>query len=126
MAAWCFAFVLLLDQVAEIRTGLASFFSVGEGTPTASGEVYDKEEMVAAHPTYPAGTIVRVTNLENGRSVKVRIIDRGPTRENRAEGVIIDLSRGAAVRLRMLKDGRVKVRTEVLKWGGKPMKRSTR
>lgn len=52
--------------------------------------------MTAAHPTYPLGTRVRVTNLEEGGSVEVEITDRGPTEENQAEGVIIDLTRAAA------------------------------
>jgi rare lipoprotein A len=73
--------------------------------------------MVAAHPSYPLGTVARVTNLDDTGSVLVRIIDRGPTDENVAEGVIIDLSKGAAKRLGMLKEGRVNVKVEVLQWG---------
>ncbi|MFH0786280.1 MAG: septal ring lytic transglycosylase RlpA family protein [Pseudomonadota bacterium] len=63
------------------------------------------------------GTRIRVTNLENKRQVEVRIIDRGPTRVQRKKGTIIDLSRAAAEKLRMVKKGRVKVRLEVVKWG---------
>jgi len=70
--------------------------------------------MVAAHPTYPFGTIVRVTNLENGRSATVRILDRGPARAN---GVIIDVSRRAADKLGFIREGRTRVRLEVLRWG---------
>jgi rare lipoprotein A len=70
--------------------------------------------MVAAHPTYPFGTIVRVTNLGNGRSATVRILDRGPARGN---GVIIDVSRGAADKLGFIREGRTRVRLEVLRWG---------
>jgi rare lipoprotein A len=73
--------------------------------------------MVAAHPSYPFGTVVRVRNLENGRSVRVKILDRGPTRRYQADGVIIDLSRGAAERLGFIRDGRARVRIEVLSFG---------
>jgi rare lipoprotein A len=108
------------ESVKELRSGLASYYDDDfEGERTASGEVFDNDAFVAAHPTYPPDTIVRVTNLENGRAVKVRIVDRGPTRENRREGVIIDLSRRAATRLGFIKEGRTRVRTEVLEWGEK-------
>ena len=73
--------------------------------------------MVAAHPTYPFGTIVRVTNLQNGRSVRVRIVDRGPTAGPRAAGVIIDVSRRAAQALGFIREGRTRVRVEVERWG---------
>ncbi|MBD0377544.1 MAG: septal ring lytic transglycosylase RlpA family protein, partial [Flavisolibacter sp.] len=78
---------------------------------------FNSQEMVAAHPTYPLGTVARITNLEKPAVVTVRIIDRGPTDENLAEGVIIDLSKGAARKLKMVKDGRVRVKVEVLEWG---------
>jgi len=65
---------------------------------------------VAAHPTLPFGTYVRVTNLENGQTVIVRIVDRGPNRPDR----VIDLSYGAARALGMLDKGVVPVRVEVL------------
>ncbi len=106
------------DGVLQERIGLASYYGAAfQGRETASGEPFDKEEMVAAHPWYPLGTIARVTNLENGRSVKVRIIDRGPTAPNQREGVIIDLSKGAARRLGFVMDGRTRVKLEVLEWG---------
>ena len=102
----------------ETQTGLASYYGRGfHGKETSSGETFNKHEMVAAHPTYPTGTRARVTNIENKTAVEVRIIDRGPTRVNQAEGVIIDLSEGAATELEMLKDGRVRVKVEVLEWG---------
>jgi rare lipoprotein A len=110
--------VAVAEPVLESKTGLASFYGPGlEGQKTASGEIFDSDEMVAAHRRYPMGTIVRVTNLENGDTVRVRVSDRGPTKENRDEGVIIDLSKGAAKKIRMLSDGRVQVKLEVLKWG---------
>ncbi len=102
------------------RTGFASYYGAGlVGKKTASGEVFDKTEMVAAHPTYPFGTRVRVTNLANGRSVDVRIADRGPTPANQKRGVIIDLSEQAAVKLGFRKKGKTRVKVQVLEWGEK-------
>lgn len=69
--------------------------------------------MTAAHKELPFGTIVRVTNLRNGRSVDVRINDRGPF----VRGRIVDLSRGAARRVGMIDDGVVPVEVVVLRWG---------
>jgi rare lipoprotein A len=108
-------------EAKETKQGLASFVAKAfHGDKTASGEIFDKDDFVAAHPSYPFGTRLRVTNLENDKSVEVRIVDRGPSPQNRKEGVIIDLSRAAAEKLGFIKDGRVKVRTEVLKWGEPP------
>ena len=105
-------------KTKQTETGLASFYSRRlEGKETASGDAFRNDELVAAHPSHPFGTRVRVTNLENGSSVVVRITDRGASRENRREGVIIDLSQAAAARLKMKKDGRVRVRVQVLEWG---------
>lgn len=84
----------------------------------ASGAAFDMNAMVAAHPTYPFGTMLRVTNLRNGRSVQVRVLDRGPAKGPQAAGVIIDVSYGAAERLGFVRDGRTRVRLEVLRWGG--------
>lgn len=72
---------------------------------------------VAAHPEYPFGTRVRVTNLTNQRQVVLTIIDRGPSAGNQSEGVVIDVSQGAAERLAFIRAGRVRVRVEVLEWG---------
>ncbi len=100
------------------QTGLASFYGRDfDGKKTASGERFDSDELTAAHPSYPLGTRVRVTNLEKNTSVVVRITDRGPTAPNRREGVIIDVSKAAATQLQMRKDGRVRVRVHVLEWG---------
>jgi rare lipoprotein A len=73
--------------------------------------------MVAAHPSYPFGTLVRVTNLSNGRAVIVRVVDRGPAKNAQAEGVLIDLSSGAARNLGFTTTGRTRVKLEVLRWG---------
>ena len=104
--------------VLDVRQGLASYYGPGfHGKRTASGIPFDQEAMVAAHPTYPFGTVVRVTNLANKRHVVVRVVDRGPAKGPRAEGVVIDLSSGAASDLRFLRRGRTRVRLEVLRWG---------
>ena len=78
------------------KVGTASWYgSDFHGLPTANGEVFDKELITAAHPTLPLPSIVRVTNLENGRSVNVRVNDRGPFIGDR----LIDLSEAAARKL---------------------------
>ena len=101
-----------------VREGLASYYARSlDGKPTASGVPFDNDAFVAAHPTYPFGTVVRVTNLRNRRAVTVRVIDRGPTRGVRTKGVIIDLSRAAADALGFVKAGRARVRLDVVEWG---------
>jgi rare lipoprotein A len=95
-------------------TYLAPMF---HGRTSASGERFDERKLVAAHRTLPFGSVVRVTNVKNGRSVTVRIIDRGPYGKNYREGTIIDLSRAAASRLRMIRDGQVPARMEIVKLG---------
>jgi rare lipoprotein A len=100
----------------RVQIGLASYYGPGfHGEETASGEIFDQNEMVAAHRTLPLGTVVRVTNLENGRRVVLRVIDRGPYGANYRKGTIIDVSKGAARRLRFIRDGLVKVRVEVIR-----------
>jgi rare lipoprotein A len=102
-------------QSGQVQRGLASYYGPGfHGQQTASGEVFDQNQMVAAHRTLPLGSIVRVTNLENGRAVELRVIDRGPYGANRRKGTIIDVSKGAARRLGFIEDGLVRVRVEVL------------
>jgi rare lipoprotein A len=97
------------------KVGLASYYARSlHGNVTASGTKFDNTAMVAAHPTYPFGTVVRVTNLINGRSVNVRIVDRGPVPRIRKAGVIIDVSRAAAEKLGFLSRGRTRVRVVVL------------
>jgi rare lipoprotein A len=106
------------STVKRTETGLASYYSRRfEGKQTASGERFSNQDLSAAHPSHPLGTKVRVTNLENGTSVIVRINDRGASAQNRRECVIIDLSQAAADRLKMKKEGRVRVRVNVLEWG---------
>jgi peptidoglycan lytic transglycosylase len=82
--------------------GLASWYGPGfEGRRTASGEVLDGDQLTAAHRTLPFGTVVEVLNLDNGRSVRVRINDRGPFVRRR----VIDLSRAAAQELGLIGPG---------------------
>lgn len=93
------------------ETGEASYYGDRHhGKKTASGERFDQRALTAAHRTLPFGTQVRVTNLNNERSVVVRINDRGPF----VRGRIIDVSRAAAERLDMLRSGVAPVRIEAL------------
>jgi rare lipoprotein A len=105
----------VLDLLSPSRQrGLASWYGPGfYGETTAGGTVYTGGAMTAAHPRFPFGTRVRVTNLENGRRVVVVIDDRGPF----VRGRIIDLSEAAAAQLGMLAAGVVRVRLKVLAWG---------
>jgi peptidoglycan lytic transglycosylase len=95
--------------------GVASWYGgVFNGRKTASGETYDMYAMTACHPSLPFGSIVRVVNVHNHRSVVVRITDRGDLVE---EGRIIDLSYGAAQKLGMTRSGLAKVDLQVLSLG---------
>jgi rare lipoprotein A len=93
------------------RVGKASWYGEAHhGKKTASGERYDMHALTAAHRTLPLGTRLRVTNVENGRTVVVRVNDRGPY----VDGRVIDLSRAAAREIGALGDGLFDVRLEVL------------
>ena len=95
--------------------GLASWYGAAfHGRTTASGIPFDRFAMVAAHPTLPFGTRVRVHRLETGAAVEVSIVDRGPAAGPRRAGVVIDLSEAAAERLDFIRQGRTRVRLEVL------------
>ena len=94
-----------------IGTGLASWYGAKHhGKRTASGEIFDQKKFTAAHRTLPWGSIVKITNLDNGKSVEVRINDRGQFKKGR----IIDLSRAAARALGMLQSGVGPVQMELL------------
>ncbi|WP_132055462.1 septal ring lytic transglycosylase RlpA family protein [Pseudocnuella soli] len=85
-----------------VQQGKASYYhNKFNGRKTASGEIFRNRKRTAAHKTLPFGTKVTVTNMRNGRSVKVRINDRGPF----VQGRVIDLSRRAARKIGMLRDG---------------------
>ena len=83
------------------------------GRKTSNGEVFDMNAMTAAHIDLPFDTIIRVTNLSNGKKVIIRINDRTPPDTKRP----LDLSLGAAKKLDMINDGVVDVKLEILKWG---------
>ena len=92
------------------QRGLASWYGKKfHGRPTASGERFDMHKVSAAHRTLPLGSVVKVTNLNNGRTLKVRINDRGPF----VDGRIIDLSYKAAKKLGMVEAGVVRVKLVV-------------
>jgi rare lipoprotein A len=88
--------------------GLASFYT--EGTRTANGEKFDTHQLTAAHPTLPFGTRLRVTNVASGRSVTVRVNDRGPY----VAGRVVDVSYSAANALGMVGQGVAKVKLDVV------------
>lgn len=94
-----------------LAQGKASWYGPGfDGKRTASGELFDQDELTAAHRRLPLGTLLKVTNVRNGRSVVVRVNDRGPYVGKR----IIDLSKGAAKALGMLGRGTTQVRLEAM------------
>ncbi len=111
--AWLlvFAFPIQAASVGDTTTGIAAYYSnVFHGRRTASGERYNKNAYTAAHKRLPFGTRVRITNLENRKSVVLKINDRGPHTKNR----IIDVSRRAARDLGFIRKGLTKVRLEVI------------
>jgi rare lipoprotein A len=90
-----------------LEEGLASYYGPGlAGRPTASGEKFNPQKLTAAHKKLPFGTCLRVVNMENGRSVEVRVNDRGPF----VQGRVVDVSLAAAKQLDMLKKGLARVR----------------
>jgi rare lipoprotein A len=96
----------------QVQRGKATWYGGKfQGRKTASGERFDKHKLTAAHRKLPFGTRVRVTNMSNGRSVVVRINDRGPFG---GKGRIIDVSKAAARKLKMIRAGVVEVEVEVL------------
>jgi rare lipoprotein A len=96
-------------QAAFQQVGVASWYGPGfHGRQTASGEIFYQDGLTAAHRKLPLGAEVKVTNLENGRSILVEINDRGPY----VKGRVIDLSRAAARRLGILEEGLGKIRIE--------------
>jgi rare lipoprotein A len=101
-------------RVGSTETGVASWYGHPyHGRRAANGEIYDMEKMTAAHRTLPFGTWVRVRNLENNKTVDVRITDRGPFVGRR----IVDLSHAAAVSIAMIGPGTAKVKLTVIAAG---------
>jgi len=108
-------YVVRPSAVGYVEQGVASWYGPDfHGGRTATGETYDMHAMTGAHPTLPLPTWVRVTNLGNGKSVVVRLNDRGPF----ARGRIIDLSRAAAEALDMVRAGTARVEVQSLAAGG--------
>ena len=103
------------DAPRRVQFGLASWYGPGfHGEETASGVIFDQNKLVAAHRTLPLGTVISVTNLENGRRVTLRVIDRGPYGRNVRKGTVVDVSRAAARRLGFVDEGLVRVRLKVI------------
>lgn len=99
-------------QITEI--GLASFYADKfDGRITASGETFDQNKLTAAHRTFPFGTVVKITNKENNKTVTVTINDRGPFVKDR----VIDLSMAAAKKLEFTQKGTAQVKVEVVSLG---------
>ncbi len=102
--------ILALPVMAGTEEGAASYYADSlSGNPTTSGEPYDKNALTAAHRTLAFDTMVKVTNLDNGKTVVVRINDRGPHSKSR----IIDVSGAAAKQLDLIDSGTAEVRVEV-------------
>lgn len=107
----CILAILAFSAHAQTETGIASYYGKRfHGKKTASGELFDKDQLTAAHRTLPFGTVVKVTAEHNGESVYVRINDRGPFTKNR----LIDVSRKAAEKLGIVRRGHGEVVLEVM------------
>ena len=112
---WSFCFCLCAAAAAaegnRQEVGKASWYGPQlQGMPTASGERFDRDGFTAAHPTLPLNSVVKVTNLQNGRSVTLRVNDRFPKRGDR----VIDVSQRAAEELGMKRRGLAKVTVETV------------
>ena len=98
----------------KVMKGISSFYAEDfHGKLTANGEIYDMYGLTAAHKTLPLNTVARVTNLDNGKSLILRINDRGPY----IEGRMLDCSYGAAKKLDFIKQGTAKVQVDIIEWG---------
>ena len=108
-----------MEEFQHVETGIASWYGPGfHGKSTANGETYDQSDHTAAHRTLQMPSVVRVTNLDNGRSTVVRVNDRGPY----ARGRVLDVSRAAAEELDMTHTGTAHVRIEQLSMESQAMK----
>lgn len=106
-----FGFTTLAMVAQEPEFGLASFYSDDfQGGRTAYGEIYDKKQLTTAHKFYPYGSMLRVTRLDNKKSVTVKVIDKGPF----VKGRVVDLSRAAAEKIGLLQDGVADVKVELI------------
>ena len=123
------SFILLLScsssprySSSNIYYGVSSFYGLNDGFDgelTANGEIYDKDGLSAAHKTLPLNSIIEVTNLANGKTVRLKVNDRGPY----IDGRILDCSYGAAKKLDFVNEGITDVRIEIIKWGDNAYKK---
>ena len=107
---------------SNIYYGVSSFYGLNDGFDgelTANGEIYDKDGLSAAHKTLPLNSIIEVTNLANGKTVRLKVNDRGPY----IDGRILDCSYGAAKKLDFVNEGITDVRIEIIKWGDNAYKK---
>ena len=105
---------LSFKKSKKVYKGISSFYGQKfHGKLTANGEIFDMYGVSAAHKEFPFNTVVRVTNEKNGKSLLIRINDRGPY----IAGRILDCSFGAAKKLGFVGEGTAKVKIEVLEWG---------
>lgn len=110
--------VLQAQTNTGAETGYASYYAnYLDGRRTAYGEVYDKNKLTAAHKTYPLGTLIKVTRQDNGKSIIVRVNDKGPFKEGR----IVDVSGAAAEALGLVYDGIAMVTVQVVDKDGNPI-----
>ncbi len=104
-------FLWSLSANAQTETGYAVFYAdYLEGQKTANGEIFSNRQLTCAHKTLPFGTLLKVTRLDNYKSVTVRVNDRGPY----GEGLVVDLTKAAAAQLGMLSEGKAYVQVEVV------------
>ena len=102
------------DKSKTTYTGISSYYGPNfHGKLTANGEVYDMYGLTAAHKEMPLNTVARVTNLDNGKSLILRINDRGPY----IDGRILDCSYGAAKKLDFINEGTANVEIKIIEWG---------
>lgn len=107
------------DAPLETINGTATYYgSFFHGKTTKSGEKFDMNSLTAAHPTFPMGTKVKVINMKNEKSVIIEINDRPRTKAKSR----IDLSKAAFQKISDLDSGKIKVKMEVLEWGGDSIK----
>ncbi len=121
LCAFFFAVVISLQAQWE-QVGIASYYADKlHGRPTSSGEIYDKNDLTCAHGSLPVGSVIRVTRVDNGEWVQVRVNDCCVACAKGDKGHVVDLSRAAAERITLIKDGQTKVKVELMLLGdGKP------
>ena len=117
LSAFFFAAVFSLHAQWE-QVGIAAYYADKlHGKPTASGEIYDKNDLTAAHGSLPVGSIIRVTRVDNGEWVNVRVNDCCLSCAKGDKGHVVDLSRAAAEKITLIKDGQTKVKVELMVLG---------